>query len=326
MQYHDAMKPAHLTTKIFLDSGDPEDTKKLLEKLGFLDGQTTNPSLVAKKLMENGTTLKLSQDGLLFEYRKIIEEISQLIPQGSVSIEVYADKNTLAEEMLSQGRDMFSWIPNAHIKFPTSTEGLKAAAAATREGIRVNMTLVFDIEQAAAIYAATQQPVDRPILSPSADQQTRNESPVVTEAPTLTGKPGKSLPGYSDVFISPFVGRLDDRGENGMDLVKNIADLYKRGDGHVEILAASIRNMNHFLGAMAAGAHIITAPFGLIEEWAIDKKVPDESFVYDTQNLSPIPSEPLNLNADWTTFDISHSLTDTGLEKFASDWNALIEK
>jgi len=42
------MKPANLQTKIFLDSGNPEETKDILQKLGFLDGQTTNPSLIAK--------------------------------------------------------------------------------------------------------------------------------------------------------------------------------------------------------------------------------------------------------------------------------------
>ena len=43
------MKPKNLKTKIFLDSGNPEDTQKALHLLGFLDGQTTNPSLVSKE-------------------------------------------------------------------------------------------------------------------------------------------------------------------------------------------------------------------------------------------------------------------------------------
>lgn len=285
------MKHMNLRSKIFLDSGDPDDTKKMLSALGFLDGQTTNPSLVAKKLISSGNTLKLSSDGLLFEYRKIIEQISTLIPDGSVSIEVYADKNTTADEMLTQGKAMFDWIPNAHIKYPTTPEGLKAAAASVKEGMRVNMTLVFNLKQAAAVYAATRG-----------------------------AKKG-------DVFISPFIGRLDDRGENGMDLIKNIAALYKTGDGHVEILSASIRNIDHFLGSIASGADILTCPMTVLEQWASDgMKVPDEKYLYDTRNLQPIPTETLDLNASWDSFDISHDLTDTGLAKFASDWNALIEK
>lgn len=283
------MKPANLKTKLFLDSGDPEDTKKMLGVLGFLDGQTTNPSLVAKKLTASGTALKLTSDGLLFEYRKIIEQISALIPNGSVSVEVYADKTTTAETMIAQGKEMFAWIPNAHIKFPTTTAGLTAAQNAVSQGLRVNMTLVFTIEQAAAVYAATKG-----------------------------AKRG-------DVFISPFIGRLDDKGENGMDLIKNIAELYKAGDGHVEILSASVRNMNHFMGSIANHADIITCPMSVLTEWKDDgMHVPDAAFIYGKAELTPIPYKPLDLTKPWDSFDISHPLTDTGLAKFASDWNALL--
>ena len=78
-----------------------------------------------------------------------------MVPRGSVSIEVFSDRRTKAEQMLKQGREMFGWIPNAHIKFPTSAEGLKAASIAVKEGMRVNMTLCFTQSQAAAVYAAT---------------------------------------------------------------------------------------------------------------------------------------------------------------------------
>jgi len=153
------------------------------------------------------------------------------------------------------------------------------------------MTLVFNLKQAAAVYVATKG-----------------------------AKKG-------DVFISPFIGRLDDRGENGMDLIKNIHEMYKTGDGHVEILSASIRNMDHFMGSIVSGADILTCPMPVLEQWASDgMKIPDTQYVYDTRNLRPIPTEPLNLNAAWDAFDIAHSMTDAGLEKFASDWNALIEK
>jgi transaldolase len=47
------------------------------------------------------------------------------------------------------------------------------------------------------------------------------------------------------VYVSPFVGRLDDHDENGMDLVKNIKNMYRNGDGHVHVLAASIRQIDH---------------------------------------------------------------------------------
>lgn len=78
-----------------------------------------------------------------------------MIPQGSVSVEVYADSSTKAEEMLAEAFEMSSWIPNAHIKFPSTKEGLKAAERAVKANLRVNMTLCFQQEQAAAVYSAT---------------------------------------------------------------------------------------------------------------------------------------------------------------------------
>src|SRR3989339_217562 len=119
------MRPQNIKTRIFLDSGDPQETKQVLSALGFLDGQTTNPSLIAKN----------------------------------------------------------TWIPNAHIKFPITASGLEAAHILTSEGMRVNMTLCFSQQQAAAVYVATRGV-----------------------------KKG-------DVFLSPFIGRLDDQGENGMNMI-----------------------------------------------------------------------------------------------------------
>lgn len=114
------MRPANLKTKIFLDEGDPKETKEIINL-----------------------------------YKKVAQEISVLIPDGSVSIQVYADKNTKAEEMLKQGKEMYQWIPNAHIKYPMTLEGLKAAEESVKLGVRINMTLVFSQQQAAAIYSAT---------------------------------------------------------------------------------------------------------------------------------------------------------------------------
>jgi len=280
------MKPPTLHTKLFLDSGDPKETRAVLDILGFLDGQTTNPSLISKNPETAGK--KFSTAELLFFYRNVVQEIAGLIPQGSVSVEVYADSTTRAEEMVEQGREMFSWIPNAHIKFPTSREGLKAAAVAVKEGMRVNMTLCFTQEQAAAVYAATKG-----------------------------AKKG-------DVFVSPFVGRLDDRGENGMQLISNILKMYKQGDGHVEVLTASVRGMGHVLGALNMGSDIITAPATILKEWAEqgmplveDNKLQDEA-------LAPIAFKEINSEQSWENFDISHELTDNGMKRFSEDWNNLL--
>jgi transaldolase len=285
------MRPANLQTKIFLDGGDPGETKEAIRLLGFLDGQTTNPTLIAKnpsaqKRLAEGR--RFQKEEILDFYRNVVSELSELIPQGSVSVEVYADPQTTADEMLAQGKEMFGWIPNAHVKFPITTNGLRATEAAIREGLRVNLTLCFSLEQAAAVYAATRG--------------------------AARGR----------VFVSPFIGRLDDIGQNGMDLVANIVKLYESGDGHVEALAASVRTIEHLEAALALRADIITAPLAVLAAWhERGLPVPGATFRYQP-NLAPIPYRDLDLNRDWREFDISHPLTDKGVARFAADWNALI--
>jgi len=72
-----------------------------------------------------------------------------LVCDAGVSIEVFSDEKTAAQEMFDQGREMFSWIPNAYIKYPGTAEGLRAARVSVKDGIRVNMTLFFSQQQAA---------------------------------------------------------------------------------------------------------------------------------------------------------------------------------
>ncbi len=287
------MRPQGLTTKIFLDSGDPKETKAALDLLGFLDGQTTNPSLIAKNPDAQARLArgeKFSAAEVLHFYESVTKEVAALIPEGSVSIEVYADAETPAEEMLEQGKEFYGWIPNAHIKFPTTAEGLKAAEMAVKEGLRVNMTLVFSQEQAAAVYAATK---------------------------------GAKKGG---VFVSPFIGRLDDRGENGLDLISNIVQMYRRGDRHAEVLAASVRNLSHFVRSIELGADIITAPLKAIQEWAAaGMPTSGEKSGVKSEKLQPIPYRELDLVQPRQSYNIRHELTDSGIAKFAADWNNLID-
>ncbi|MGH9636747.1 MAG: transaldolase family protein, partial [Candidatus Angelobacter sp.] len=145
-------------TRILVDGGDPDETLRIKSLLGFVDGQTTNPSLIAKnpeiqQLIAAGQRLSSQQE--TDEYRKIVQSISPLVGDAGVSIEVFADLGTKAEEMFAQGQEMFSWIPNAYVKYPCTHEGLRAAQMSVQKGIRVNITLCFSQEQAAAVYAAT---------------------------------------------------------------------------------------------------------------------------------------------------------------------------
>ena len=285
-------------TKILVDGGDPEETLRVKKLLGFVDGQTTNPTLIAKnpeiqRRIASGQTLTAQEEKN--EYRKIVQAISPLIGDGGVSIEVFADLDTSAEDMLAQGQEMFTWIPNAYIKYPCTREGLRAAEISVRQRIRVNMTLCFSQEQAAAVYAATK---------------------------------GSQEP----VYVSPFVGRLDDLGENGIDLVKNIKTMYRNGDGHVHVLSASIRHLDHLLASFALDAELVTVPAKVIEKWAAANfPMPDQNFSYKAvggngQSLTPMPYKELDLDLTWQSFDIAHELTTKGIQKFVADYRSTLKR
>lgn len=87
-------------------------------------------------------------------------------------------------------------------------------------------------------------------------------------------------------YVSPFVGRLDDIGQNGMGLVKDILKVYKNYHFKTEVIAASIRNANHVAEAAKIKAHIVTVPYKILEEM------------------------------------FKHELTDKGIEKFLEDYKA----
>lgn len=85
-------------------------------------------------------------------------------------------------------------------------------------------------------------------------------------------------------YVSPFLGRLDDIGQNGVDLVRTIAEIFAIHEINTEIIAASIRHPQHITEAALAGAHIATVPFKVIMQL------------------------------------FQHPLTDKGIEAFLNDW------
>ncbi|MCE5336254.1 MAG: fructose-6-phosphate aldolase [Desulfobacteraceae bacterium] len=90
-------------------------------------------------------------------------------------------------------------------------------------------------------------------------------------------------------YISPFVGRLDDIAQDGMDLVKQIIDIFSNYLFETEIIVASVRNPIHVLSAARAGADIATIPYKVIEQL------------------------------------VQHPLTTIGIEKFLQDWKKVEE-
>ena len=88
-------------------------------------------------------------------------------------------------------------------------------------------------------------------------------------------------------YVSPFVGRLDDIGTTGMDLVAQILEVYDQYDFETQVIVASIRHPEHVLQSAQMGAHVATVPFAVLDKLA------------------------------------SHPLTDIGLEKFLKDWKKI---
>jgi transaldolase len=191
--------------KFFIDTANLNEIREV-SKWGFIDGVTTNPSLIAK---EGGNLVD------------VVKEITTLI-NGPISAEVQEGS---AEAMVKEAADYVKLHPNIVIKLPMTLEGLKATKALSEKGIKTNVTLVFNTAQAIA-----------------------------------AAKAGAT-------FVSPFMGRLDDYTVGtGQKLVEDIMKIYKIYGYKSEIIAASIRSVDHIHQAALAGADIATVPFKILNE------------------------------------------------------------
>ncbi len=211
--------------RIFLDTANIDQIRQAA-KLGIISGVTTNPTLVSKEKTA--------------DYQATVKEICSILPKGDISVEVLVEG---VEPMIEQAREISTWAPNIVIKIPATIEGLEVTSALAKEGIKVNFTLCFSLNQA------------------------------------LLG----ALAGAA--YVSPFVGRLDDIGHDGMQLVKEIVDVFKNyPEIHTEVIAASIRHPEHCVAAAKAGAPIATVPYNVLMQM------------------------------------IQHPLTDIGVTRFLADW------
>ncbi len=114
--------------KFFIDTADVNEIK-LANERGWVDGVTTNPTLIAKS-------------GRSFE--EVIKEICQ-ITKGPVSAEVISLK---ADEMVKEGQALAKWADNVVVKIPMCEDGMVAVKKLTSLGIKTNVTLVFSVMQA----------------------------------------------------------------------------------------------------------------------------------------------------------------------------------
>ncbi|MFH1417066.1 MAG: fructose-6-phosphate aldolase [Planctomycetota bacterium] len=208
--------------KIFLDTANLDELRAGAE-LGIVDGVTTNPSLVAKEGMD---------------FKTLVEKICEIIP-GPVSAEVVS---TTCSEMVKEARELSKIAENIIVKLPTVSEGVKALKICAAEGIKTNLTLIFQPLQALVVAKA------------------------------------------GATYCSPFLGRLDDIGHDGMGLIDEIRLIYDNYGFQTEILAASLRHPLHVVQAAKAGADVGTMPYAVFRQL------------------------------------LNHPLTDIGLEKFLADF------
>lgn len=215
--------------RIFLDTANIEDIKKAV-KLGVISGVTTNPSLISKE----GNA----------DYQSVIKTICSIV-EGPISVEVIAED---AKGMIEEARIKAKWAPNIVVKIPCTAAGLEATSVVSKEGIAVNLTLIFSANQ--ALLAA------------------------------LAGA----------AYCSPFVGRLDDIGQDGIELVSDIVQIYTQYGFDTQVIAASIRHPMHCLNAAKAGANIATVPYNVLLQM------------------------------------INHPLTEAGIARFMSDWKKFSQR
>ena len=116
--------------KFFIDTAKVEDIKKAYD-MGVICGVTTNPSLIAKEGRD---------------FNEVIKEITSIV-DGPISGEVKAT-TVDAETMIAEGREIAKIHPNMVVKIPMTVEGLKATKVLSSEGIPVNVTLIFSVNQA----------------------------------------------------------------------------------------------------------------------------------------------------------------------------------
>ena len=215
--------------KLFLDTANIQEIRDGA-RLGVISGVTTNPSLASAEGIGNAES-----------YKSAVREISEIV-DGPISVEVISLD---AQGMIDEGRGIAGWIPDPWVKIPSTADGFEAISVLSKEGIKINQTLCFSVNQA--------------ILGAQA----------------------------GSTAVSPFIGRLDDIGLEGIDLIRDIVEVYEQHQIETKVLAASIRHTLHCTLAAQAGAHIATIPYKILTQM------------------------------------IDHPLTTTGVTRFKADWEKI---
>ena len=106
-----------------------------------------------------------------------------------------------------------------------------------------------------------------------------------------------------------------------MGLIENIMKMYGQENSHVELLVASVRNMEHFLMSLHMQADIVTCPYKILKQWADEgAHMPASNFQYDANKFRSIPYKEIDLKKPWHEIGFTHELIDKGVAAFAKDW------
>lgn len=212
--------------ELFLDTASIKEIAKWAE-LGIIDGVTTNPTHLSK---EGGNP------------SEIIKKICELVPNGFISVEVTEET---PEAVYDQARRIAALSENILVKVPCHIRYYATIAKLVREGVALNITLVFSSLQA-----------------------------------MMMAKLGVD-------YVSPFVGRLQDSGGDGIGLLSEIKTMFDNYIFDTKILAASLRSVDAVKEALLIGVDAVTVPVEVCEQLT------------------------------------AHQLTDKGMQKFLDDWKKL---
>jgi transaldolase len=202
-----------LKVKLFTDGADKAQIVEMA-KQSWIAGFTTNPSLLKKAGVS--------------DYAAYGRDLVAAVPDRHISFEVFSDD---IPEMVAQARVITTWGKNVYVKLPvTNTRGetlFDAVRALSRDGVKINMTVIFTSDQVARAVEA--------------------------------------LDGGAPACVSVFAGRLADFGIDYRPVMQD-AVARARKTANVEIIWASTREVFNVVEADTVGCHIITAPADVLKK------------------------------------------------------------
>jgi transaldolase len=241
---------------IFLDTADIDEIREMAG-LGIIDGVTTNPSLMARV----GRT----------DYKEVVQEVCFLV-QGPISAEVIG---TQAQDMIDETIQIIQWSPHVVVKIPFIEEGLRALKAL--RGRHADPATICDGCPWQSQCATPLEEARRIVT----EEAIRFNVTLVFSAnqALLAAKAGAT-------YVSPFVGRLDDAGNEGMDVIADTRTILDNFGFDTKIITSSVRHPIHITQAAVIGADVATVPTSVLRK------------------------------------AITHPLTEMGVAQFVADWEA----